>query len=200
MDHILAELDRKLAGLISVGTIAQLDEVKALVRVEIGELLTDWLQWVTTRAGADRTWWAPEPGEQVLVLAPSGDLSQGVVLPALYQTAHPAPGAAKTLHRTVYADGTHTEYDRAVGVLTVDCVGDVVVKGARTLLVLFGGPVRVETPASVTIDAPTTTLTGNLQVDGAIHSDGDTVAGSISLQNHTHGGIDRGSSNTNPPS
>ncbi|MFN3564305.1 MAG: hypothetical protein ACK4V8_07655 [Moraxella osloensis] len=38
-----------------------------------------------------------------------------------------------------------------------------------------------------------------VQVDGNIHSDGDTVAGSISLQKHKHGGVMGGNSTTGAP-
>ena len=81
----IAELDRLLANIIRLGTVAELDEHAARVTVDVGGLITDWLPWLTARAGATRTWSAPRPGEQVVVLSPYGDLSQAVALPAVYQ-------------------------------------------------------------------------------------------------------------------
>ena len=57
----------------------------------------------------------------------------------------------------------------------------------------------VKAPQGLKIDAPTTTFTGDVQVDGGIHSDGDTVAGSVSLKSHTHNGVQAGGSNTGGP-
>lgn len=84
--YALAETERLLANLIRVGTVAALDVAAARVTVDVGGLTTDWLPWIAGRAGATRTWSAPRPGEQVLVLVPYGDLAQAVVLPALSRT------------------------------------------------------------------------------------------------------------------
>lgn len=218
----LAEHDRRLASVVSVGTIHAVDVANARARVAVGGLRSDWLPWLTTRAGQDRTWWAPEVNEQVLVLSPSGELSQGYIVGGIYRDKHPAPGNSADKHITVYKDGTTISYDRAAGKYLIDCVGDVVIKGARTLLIQFEGDVTVNTQGnatvnvagttnvtsggaatvqapSVTVDSPTTTLTGDLQVDGSIHSDGDTVAGSVSLQHHTHGGVRGGPDHSGPP-
>lgn len=111
----VGELERRLAGLARLGTVAELDAGLARVRVTSGELTTAWLPWLTRRAGPDREWWAPEPGEQVLLLAPGGDLAQAVVLPALYQAAYPAPANAATVRRAEWADGAFWSYDRESG-------------------------------------------------------------------------------------
>lgn len=47
--------------------------------------------------------------------------------------------------------------------------------------------------ASVTIDTPTAHFTGNVNVDG------DVKAGSVSLKNHTHNGVDPGNGNSGTP-
>lgn len=112
MSFELADLQRRLANLIRVGVVAELDEAAARVRVKAGGITTAWLPWLTTRAGGDRSWWAPEPGEQVLLLAPSGELAQAVVMPAIYQDAHPAPADVRSVRRVEYQDGTVVEYDR----------------------------------------------------------------------------------------
>lgn len=61
------------------------------------------------------------------------------------------------------------------------------------------------TSTAVTIDAPTTTLTGNLHVDGDVTTDGTIVAqgnvtgDGVSLNSHVHGGVDPGSGESGPP-
>jgi phage baseplate assembly protein V len=115
----VSELERLLANLLRVGTVDSLDAPNAKVRVKIGDLTTAALPWFTRRAGADRDWWAPSVGEQVMVLSPGGDLSQGVALPALNRTAYPAPASSADKHRVDYADGGFSEYDRSTGALTI---------------------------------------------------------------------------------
>ena len=115
----VTEIRRRLRNVVRIGTIHDVDGAAARARVrydtEAGgaPILTDWLPWLTTRAGGDRTWWAPDPGEQVVVLAPGGELPEGVILPALYRDSRPAPTAAAPKHTVVYNDGARVEYDGA---------------------------------------------------------------------------------------
>ncbi len=69
LDHnfAIAELNRKLANIIRIGLIKEVDYEKARVRVKVGEFLTDWLPWITARAGEDRSWFAPNIDEQVVI-------------------------------------------------------------------------------------------------------------------------------------
>lgn len=112
MSWELAEIERLLANMVRVGVVSELDDKNARVKIKTAGLTTDWLPWTTGRAGQDRTWSAPEPGEQVLILSPYGDLGQGVVIPSIYQDAHNAPADKRDITRTVYKDGTTVEYDR----------------------------------------------------------------------------------------
>jgi phage baseplate assembly protein gpV len=86
----IAELFRRVNNLLRVGKVVAVDYALARARVKIGEITTDWLPWLTPSTMA----WIPlKNGEQVVVLSPSGDLSFGMILPALYQTAAPAPSS-----------------------------------------------------------------------------------------------------------
>ena len=190
MQFAVAELDRKASNVITIGTIAALDAANALVQVAIGALTTDWLPWLSTRAGADSTWWAPDIGEQCLVLAPSGELNQAVVLLGLYQDNRPALSSNPDLHIVKYRDGTTTQYDRTAGVLTVNCVGDINATAAR----------------SITAKAPQITLDGAVHITGPVTFDsgmtgsGDVVSGGKSLEHHTHSGVRSGGDTSGPPS
>ncbi|WP_319778445.1 phage baseplate assembly protein V [Maridesulfovibrio sp.] len=113
LSRAYADISRKLENTLRIGKICEADYGKARLRVELGEVTTGWLPWITTRAGNDISWWAPELGEQVMVLSPGGDLAQGVVLPAIYQTASPACADRPTIDRITYEDGAIIEYDKA---------------------------------------------------------------------------------------
>jgi hypothetical protein len=51
----------------------------------------------------------------------------------------------------------------------------------------------------ITLKASTVKVDGSLVVTGSVRSDGDVTAGAISLQHHTHPGVQSGGSNTGPP-
>ncbi|MBU2714354.1 phage baseplate assembly protein V, partial [Zooshikella harenae] len=70
----IEELIRLVKNLIRPGIIRSVDYDRARARVQMNKLTTDWLPWLTTRASHDRSWWAPEAGEQVVVLSPCGEL------------------------------------------------------------------------------------------------------------------------------
>ncbi|EAL58202.1 hypothetical protein WwAna0372 [Wolbachia endosymbiont of Drosophila ananassae] len=82
----ISELRRKLANIVRIGIVEKIDYEKAKVKVKIGELVTDFLPWITNRA---ENWLPPNIDEQVIVLSPLGELSLGVVLPAIYQEKYP---------------------------------------------------------------------------------------------------------------
>jgi phage baseplate assembly protein V len=201
----VVELARRLTNLLRLGTVAHVDHAAARVRVQSGELLTDWLPWLTHRAGATATWCPPSVGEQVLLLCPSGDLAAAVALPAVYADAHPAPSTSPAEHVTLYPDGARLAYNHSTGALTAT--------GIQTA--------TVQAAASVTLDTPITTLTGQLIVQGLLTyqaglagtggDTGTTISGpitqtggilssnGIALATHTHTGVRSGGDNTGAP-
>jgi phage baseplate assembly protein V len=184
-EHVFAtsEHDRRLSNIAMIGTVDQLDEANARVTVNVDDLTTDWLPWLTRRAGPDADWWAPEPGEQVMVLCPYGDTSQGVVLGAIYQDAFPQPANLKTLWRKQFADGSTITYDRAAHALTVDVGSGSVTVNCATA--------NVTATTSVTLDTPKTVCTGDLEVDGNTVLKGSAdVQGSATVKAITSNGKD----------
>ena len=155
----LTEIARRLASIVRLGIVAEVDHQAARVRVRYGETaLSRWLPWVTARAGEDRSWWAPEVGEQVLILAPSGDLGAGVVLAGVYQRGYPAPEQSPDKHATHYRDGAVIEYDRAAHRLKA--------------VLPTGGTAEITAPDGVTVRGDLM-VTGDLDVTGAAEVAGD---------------------------
>lgn len=185
-----AELARLIENLIRIGTIAEVDLVKARVRVQTGDLLTGWLPWRTARAGADREWNPPTIDEQVLLLSPSGQLANGVAITGLFSDAHPANGDRAKLHRATYSDGAVIEYDSQVHHLRAHLPG-----GGTTELISDGG---VRIVGDITLEGDLI-QTGNQQVTGNVEVTVDVVAAGISLVRHVHGGVQPGGSNTGAP-
>lgn len=184
------ELARLLHNLIRLGTIAEIDHGDAMaepprparVRVTTGDLLTDWLMWLESRAGATRTWNPPTVGEQVLLLAPGGELAGAVVLGAINSNAHPALSDDPNLTRWDMPDGAVIEYDHA----------------AKHLRASLPGSAAVTAPKGVTVTGPVV-IEGTLHVTEGITTPADVTAAGISLVNHTTTGVKSGSDTSGPP-
>lgn len=211
-DMGMQDAHRRLANVVRVGKVAEINEATGQVRVRAGEFLTDWISFAAPRAGGDRTWWMPEAGEQVVIASPSGDMAQAVVLGAIYQDAHPAPANSKDKHRTEYADGSVVEYDRAAHRLTADLGATKITADRSQVVITVGSTKMTMTAAGTVFDGPVTinglltytqgmsgtggggaaaTINGSIQVIG-----GEVSADGIGLKAHKHGGVQAGGSNT----
>ncbi|WP_256203996.1 phage baseplate assembly protein V [Pseudomonas sp. MOIL14HWK12:I2] len=101
----IAALSRLIKNLIRLGTVAEVDHGSlpdkhpARIRVQSGELLTGWLPFTAGRAGTTRDWDPPPMGEQVLVLSPSGQTAQDIVVTGLFSALIPANGGRGDLQR-----------------------------------------------------------------------------------------------------
>ena len=147
-----ADLPHRLAKLISVGTIAEVDYQTARVKVKIGDWLTGWLPWLTARASNNLNWQAPEIDEQVLVLAPCGDIAQAVVLGAVYQQQQqelvsdiPAE-ERQEIERMQYLDGSVVEYNRKSHRYFMDIKGE-----NATLDIVSAGTLNINTVQDITV-------------------------------------------------
>lgn len=174
----VSEGERRFENLIRAGLIVSVDHAKKRAVVRIGGdekdtyIETKGLPWVTGRAGENRDWDPPEPGEQVLVLSPSGDPAQGWIVPGAYTSAHGAPSEDPDVKRYEFKDGCFIEYDRKAHKL-------------RAILPAAG---------IVEIEAP-----GGVRIKGDVTVDGDVVATGISLVHHLHGQVYPGSGVSGEP-
>jgi phage baseplate assembly protein V len=205
MSYAQTETDRRLGNVVQIGRVLAIDPARGLAQVDLDGPLTDWIPWTTVRAGADRAWWIPEEGEQVVVVAPSGELANAVIIGCLFQDAHPEPADTPDVHRMVYKDGTVIEYDRAGHQYKID----VSASGGNVLVICNNATIQASD--SVLIDTPETTCTGNLTVQkrltymgGMVGTTGGgaaaTITGGVNFQGGelTHNGKDVGSSHTHP--
>lgn len=211
----IGDMQRLLHNMIRVGSIHSVDHggpgKPALVRVALGDLVTDWRPYHEARAGQSTTWDPPTVGEQATVLSPSGDLGGAVVLLGLNSTAIPAPSNDPSKTITRYPDGARVEYDHAAHAMTITLPG--------------GATAQLVAPGSVTIDSPQVTMTGHCLVkgtlvyqggmqgsgqaqgangtaviEGSLRTTQDVVAAGVSLVGHDHPGVQAGDSSTGKPS
>lgn len=186
----IAELARLIENLVRLGTVAAVQVQPPRVQVKSGKILTAWLPWLSLRAGADREWDPPTVGEQVVLLSPSGLLTQGVVLAGLFSDQVPANGDREGLHRRTYRDGAVIEYDSIAhhlrAVLPENGTTDLVSRGGFNIV----GPINHQGDY---------TQTGNQTITGKVTVSEDVVAAEISLVQHRHGGVMPGGSKTEVP-
>lgn len=216
MSAEIADIARRLASIVRVGRVAEVDCAQVRVRVSFGQggaNKTAWIPWMTGRAGATKDWNPPSVGEQVVVLSPSGNLAAGFILAgAINWNEKPAPDSMAHVTKTVFSDGTTITQDAQAKTYEVNVPSGgtlSLVCGSSSITIENGG-IYISTPnlvlsagaisASNSGGATTATFTGNINQTGSINSTGDHVAGTISLQNHVHGGVQSGGANTSTPS
>lgn len=191
----LNELARAIRNLVRTGVVVEIDLNAGRCRVQTGGIITDWLQWLTQRAGRSRTWWAPSLGEQVLILAVGGELDTAFVLPGIFSDDHPAPSASADALHIAFPDGAVIEYEPKTSALTVSGIktADVTASESITATVPV---VLVKAAERITLDTPEVIctnklITGSLEVQkgGQMRGDITHTGGSLSSNGkvlHTH--------------
>ena len=139
--------------------------------MRLGEIETQPLRWMTGVAGGTRTWSRPKVGEQVLLLAPEGDMAGAIALRGVVSTAHP-PIADDAREIVEFEDGTRIAHDPAAKSLEIN--------------VASGGTLTIRASGGITLE-------GDVLVKGKITAEDDVLAGSISLQQHRHRDVQPGS-------
>lgn len=174
-----------VSELIRIGTIASVDLHARRCTVRYGDdddedgedAETPPIRWLAFRAGKTRVWSPPSIGEQVVLLCPDGQIAAAVALTGLEQDSFPLPaeGLAELIE---FEDGARIGYDPEGHVLTA--------------ILPAGGTAVIDAPGGMTIR-------GDLAVEGKITASDDVLAGSVSLKNHKHGGVEAGGAQTGAP-
>ncbi|EKK4083406.1 phage baseplate assembly protein V [Cronobacter dublinensis] len=201
----ISELSRAIRNMIRPGIIVQVDLETCRCRVQTGKNVTDWLQWLTHRAGRSRTWWAPSVGEQVLILAVGGELDTAFVLPGIFSDDNPPPSASADAVHLAFPDGAAIEYEPASGALKVSGIQTASISAAKSATVTVP-VVTVTASTRITLDTPEVVctnklITGTLEVQkggtmkGNIqHSGGALTSNGVQVDEHSHGGVQHGGS------
>lgn len=221
----IVELSRLLENIIRVGTIHSVDHVECRVRVQTGHLITDWLRWFENRAGQTTTWNPPTVGEQCIVLSPSGEIAQGLVIYGAPSQVIDTPSHSPDEHVTRYPDGTTLTYDHAAGLHKASYPDGASISYHHPSSALQASGIAtgiVQAATSITLDTPLTHITGKCVIDGLLtylnglagtggannntitgsftHTDGNLSSNGVVLHSHTHTGVQSGGSNTGEPS
>lgn len=179
-----AELIRLLENILRVGVVIAVDEESWRVRVQSGELQTDWLRWNTTRAGAFSIWVPPSVGEQVWLGCIGGNPETAVIIGSLYSSDNPAPGSSLKEIVLTAPDGASFRYDAETSALEA--------QGMKTAHIKASVSVTLETPVVECTDhlkARTFELSEGGTMKGDVtHSDGSLSSNGKVLHTHKHPG------------
>jgi len=198
-----AETQRLLRNLIRIGTVTDIDLNSGLCRVLTGGNTTDWLHWLTGSAGNVRSWRAPSINEQVLILSLGGELDSAFVLTGIFSDDFPAPTASADAVHFTFPDGAVIEYEPATGALiatgmktaTIEAIESVSV-ATKVVLVNASEKITLDTPlveCTNHLKAATFELTEGGTMRGNItHTGGSFTSNSVQVDNHDHGGVQRG--------
>ena len=179
-----AELIRLLENILRIGVVIAVDEESWRVRVQSGELQTDWLRWNTTRAGAFSIWVPPSVGEQVWLGCIGGNPETAVIIGSLYSSDNPAPGSSLKEIVPTAPDGASLRYDAEASALEA--------QGMKTAHIKASASVTLETPLVECTDhlkTRTFELTEGGTMKGDVtHSDGSLSSNGKVLHTHKHPG------------
>lgn len=173
---------------LEYGEVSAVDYPSCRIRVRLDDRDGVESYWINVpqrnTQGTQRRPLMPELGEQVAVLL-DGDGVGGVYLGGIYSTAEPPPVVDEDTDYVRFSDGTVSTYNRAAGVMTLNCVGALLVKCGRSITVEAGEPVVVKAP-SATLDILQVTLNGNLQVNGDVNATGRIMDAGGNSNHHSH--------------
>ncbi|MPY07414.1 phage baseplate assembly protein V [Moraxella catarrhalis] len=174
-----------LSATLQFGEVSEIDPKSHKIKVALGALdgmVSDWLPVITMEAGGNQFYALPDVGATCVCLMNAGG-DGGVVLGVIYNDQDTPPTNNGELWVKRFSNDTVISHNRQNGQIIVETSGDVIIKSAK----------------QVTLNTPSTIITGNVRVQGKLTASGDVVGGGVSLKSHTHGGVARGNSRTGTP-
>jgi phage baseplate assembly protein V len=191
MNAQLTEIMRLITNLIRTGIVSDVDPEKWLCRVKTGDLETNWINWLTLRAGNTRTWWQPSIGEQVVLLSLGGNLETAFALPAIYSDAFPPPDYSENGSTTVFNDGGWFQYEPDSGQLLIKNIKSVRIEAADGIQLITD---------QLGVDASQMLINSETVMNGAVTQGGDDMSSNgVVVDKHKHGGVKSGSDTSGGP-
>lgn len=192
-DFEQSDVARNIGSLLRFGKVHSVNPATRFCRVELNAgLITDELPFLTVRAGENAFLCPPSVGESVLLLAPSGELNNAVVLCSLQSNSQGSAPFAFTdldyefgqlgdaraaLWRWLFADGALLENDPATHQFRVEQVqtrlrGQQICHLQSDQLIYVDGDTE---EGMVHVKAPIIKLEGDVQITGQLLQGGRIV-------------------------
>ncbi|WP_455852550.1 phage baseplate assembly protein V [Pantoea endophytica] len=191
MNEKLTEIMRLITNLIRTGIVSEVDPDKWQCRVKTGDLETNWINWLTCRAGKTRTWWQPSIGEQVVLLSLGGNLETAFALPAIYSDAFPPPDYSENGSTTVFNDGGWFQYEPDTGQLLIKNIKSVRIEAADGIQLITD---------QLGIDASQMLINSETVMNGAVTQGGGPMSSNgVVVDKHKHDGVKSGGDTSGGP-
>ncbi|HFD6909146.1 TPA: phage baseplate assembly protein V [Escherichia coli] len=191
MNRQLTEIMRLITNLIRTGVVTEVDRENWLCRVKTGDLETNWISWLTLRAGNARTWWRPSEGEQVVLLSLGGNLETAFALPAIYSNQFAPPSTSADACVTEHPDGGWFEYEPATGRWYV--------RGIKSMVIEAADNITLKTSEFV-LEADRTRINSEVVINGGVTQGGGAMSSNgIVVDAHQHTGVLKGGDTTGGP-
>ena len=205
-----AEISRRMANLIKKGEIAEVDAARALVRVRCGELLTDWLPYLVPAAGGVSIHRPPSVGEISLLIAPSGEPADAVVLCGYAGQVYVNPAQSQDVTVIKFPDGALFEYDHQKSHLNISGIQSATVQASGQVLLntpkvictgqlIVQGLLTYQAGLSGTGGTAGTVIDGSFEHRGELINSGSISSNGVELSNHVHSGVQSGGDKTGVP-
>ena len=125
--------EKTIQNLFRVGKVSSVNPDNDTVRVvfpDKNNMVTAELPVLNRGSKVVKDYWLPDIGEQVLCLfLPNGN-SQGFCVGSYFSDVDAPVVMDANIRRQDFGDGTYIEYNRSTHELTINCVGNVTIKGA----------------------------------------------------------------------
>ena len=195
-----------MQNIVRTGRVEAVTTRPPRCRVRTGELLTDWLPWLTLAAGGvtqTRHWRVPAINEECVLLAPGGDLAQAMVLPGLVCEDMPQNSDAPEVERHNYSATDYWEHSRSEGALVFDIASSIQFKVGASLLTITPDGTTLQT-THYAVESPQSDFSGNVSIAGGISVGGAGSGGTSSITGNfnieggqlTHNGTNVSSTHT----
>lgn len=149
---------------VDLGTVVGVDLAnRALVRVQLGDRVTNWLPYKSIANAFIKVWMPPRVGEQVTVLLPFAEANGGIAFGSIFNKGCKEPDGANDHNFIVeFEDGTRIVCDTNTHDLSISTSG------------------------AINLTASAVNIEGNLNVSGTITDEKG------SLSTHVHIGVASG--------
>ena len=141
------ELKRLIENIAVVGTISETQSTKgkALARVKLLKRNTAFYPILSFSNSFKRHFIPARVGEQVLVIHPFGEASEGFIIRGIFNKSCKEHNLANDYTEVIaFEDGTVITYDTQARLLKIDCVGDVIFKASGNIKIEAGGNIDID--------------------------------------------------------
>lgn len=123
--------------MVRAGIVSSVNPATCTARVafpDMTNMVSYELPVLVRGAAANKDYWLPAPGEQVVcVFMPNGNV-QGFILGSIYSEKDKPPVADSNKRNVTFSDGMSIEYDSATHSLSIDAKGPIHIVGNVTVV------------------------------------------------------------------